>query len=96
MYRGDVNLKNADNYVNLSWIAHRWGVALSTVTKSHVGPGKLPVRRHGRELLVSLDDLSRYEARLRAALRERRAETVDKIDAFLGAINKPLLPVIGD
>ena len=71
-------------------------MSLSSVTRSHIGPGKLRVRRNGRELLVSLDDLSRYEARLRRQLRERKQETLNRIDEFLGALEKPLLPVIGD
>ena len=94
-----MNIRNPDTlaqYVNLSWIAQRWGITLSSVTKGHCGVGKLPVRKHGRELLVHVDDLSRYEARLRRQLRERLVEQEQKINAFLGALDKPLLPVIGD
>jgi len=89
-----VNLQNPSRYVYLSWIAQRWGISLSSVLRNHVGPGKLLTRRHGRGLLVSLDDLSRYEARLRVALRTRRKEQVEKIEDMLAAIEKPL-PLIG-
>lgn len=66
-------------FVNLTEIAQRWRTTVASVLRYHVGVGRLMTTRAGRAHYVSVDDLARYEEKLKEAARRRYEEQRDRL-----------------
>lgn len=74
-----VTNQQSEVFLNLSEIAHRWGLTLGAVLKYHVGDGRLTTRRHGKSHLVLVQDLAKYEKRIAADLADRIEQDTERL-----------------
>lgn len=72
--------------MNLTEIAERWGVTVSSVQRYHVGNRRMRTVREGRSHLVLVRDLRRYEAKL----IEEATERIEKEKMRLSRLQTPI------
>jgi hypothetical protein len=78
-----------DVFLNLTEIAERWGVTVSSIQRYHVGSGRLATRRDGKSHLVPVRDLRTYEARLIGEAKERIAKERSRLERLAAPIGVP-------
>jgi len=81
-----VDRRTGRRYYTAADVARRWGISPEGVRLRHSGDGRLRFIRVGHHVLVSEDDLLRYEG----DLRRRIAERVATLQAWLEALDEPL------
>lgn len=75
--------------MNLTEIAERWGVTVSSVQRYHVGNRRMRTVREGRSHLVLVRDLRRYEAKLIEEATERIEKEKERLERLSTPIALP-------
>lgn len=75
------------HFVNLTWIADRWGMSIQGVLKHS---GKWKTIRYGKAHLVDLDELKEYEDKFKKEIEERMIRRWIADEKLLKRLSTPL------